>query len=216
MATNKPSIKNTHIGTVEPGEYGVYLANDKEKKKFVSRIERIVRSSMEYKDYIAYLKDYMDMTKCAFFNNVTNTDHRKVRIEIHHEPFTLMDITVTVLTKWINEGIPLNDLLIADEIMSIHFTNRVGLIPLSQTVHEVVHNNSNVVIPLYLVYGNYKDFVAEYHDYFSDELMEKIERKIEMTKMLRSSSFEIFNTEFEYIDVDGFQLIEKIGSPDNE
>ena len=201
-------IKKTKIGGVEPPEYGVYLANDKDRVKFVNRIERIVRSSMEYKDYVAFLKEYVDMTKCSFFKGVTNVDNRKIKIEIHHEPFTLFDIVSTVLNKWESECIPLNDLLIADEVMSLHYTNEVGLIPLSQTVHLMVHDNVNIVIPLYLIYGKYKDFIREYQDYISEEMYDKIERKISLTKNIKQDSFDMFKTEFEYLEVEGFELFE--------
>ncbi len=201
-------IKKTKIGGVEPPEYGVYLANDKDRVKFVNRIERIVRSSMEYKDYVAFLKEYVDMTKCSFFKGVTNVDNRKIKIEIHHEPFTLFDIVSTVLNKWESECIPLNDLLIADEVMSLHYTNEVGLIPLSQTVHLMVHDNTNVVIPLYLIYGKYKEFVREYQDYISEEMYDKIERKIVLTKNIKEDSFDMFKAQFEYLEVEGFTLFE--------
>ena len=201
-------IKKTKIGGVEPPEYGVYLANDKDRVKFVNRIERIVRSSMEYKDYVAFLKEYVDMTKCSFFKGVTNVDNRKIKIEIHHEPFTLFDIVSTVLNKWESECIPLNDLLIADEVMSLHYTNEVGLIPLSQTVHLMVHDNANVVIPLYLIYGKYKEFVREYQDYISEEMYDKIERKITLTKNIKEDSFDMFKAQFEYLEVEGFTLFE--------
>lgn len=201
-------IKYTKIGRVEPAEYGVYLTNDKDRTKFISRIEKICRSSMEYKDYISFLKEYVDMTKCKFFKGVTNIDNRKIKIEIHHEPLTLFDIVATVLNKWESEGMPLNDLLIADEVMSLHYFNQVGLIPLSQTVHLMVHDNATIVIPLYLIYGKYKEFIRDYQDYISEEIYDKIERKILQTKSITDDSFDMFKTEFEYLEVDGFELFE--------
>ena len=201
-------IKYTKIGRVEPAEYGVYLTNDKDRTKFISRIEKICRSSMEYKDYISFLKEYVDMTKCKFFKGVTNIDNRKIKIEIHHEPLTLFDIVATVLNKWESEGMPLNDLLITDEVMSLHYFNQVGLIPLSQTVHLMVHDNATIVIPLYLIYGKYKEFIRDYQDYISEEIYDKIERKILQTKSITDDSFDMFKTEFEYLEVDGFELFE--------
>ena len=173
----------------------------------------IIRSSNEYRDYIAFLKEYVDMTKCAFFNNVSNEQSRKIRIEIHHEPFTLFDIVQIVLSKWQAECIPLNDLLIADEVMSLHFRNCVGLIPLSKTVHETVHSNSNVVIPLYLIYGKYKEFLKEYEPYLEESMIDKLERKIALTKNIKENSFDIFNKEFEYLEIDGVTLPQRIKDP---
>ena len=80
-------------------EYTVVLNTDKDHVKYSNRMEQIIRSSMEYRDYIAYLKEYVNMNHCAFFNNVENAQGSRVRIEIHHEPLTLFDIVKTVLNK---------------------------------------------------------------------------------------------------------------------
>ena len=117
----------------EDMEYTVTLNNAKDKVKFIKRCERTIRSSMEYRDYISYLKEYVDMNHCAFFNNVENGNGNRVRIEIHHEPFTLYDITNVVLNRFLKDGIPLNELYIADEVMKLHYENMVGLIPLSKS-----------------------------------------------------------------------------------
>jgi len=98
------------FGSPEFCDYTVQFRSDKDRVKFVKRIEKIVRSSLEYKDYIAFLKDNVDMTACRFFNNVDGLDNRRIKIEIHHEPLTLYDIVNVVVEKWIVEGIPLNDL----------------------------------------------------------------------------------------------------------
>ena len=156
-------------------EYNVVLNTDKDHVKYIKRMEQIIRSSMEYRDYIAYLKEYVNMNHCAFFNNVENAQGSRVRIEIHHEPLTLFDIVKTVLNKHIEESIPLNDLYIADEVMELHYTNKVGLIPLSKSMHQIVHNSNEVFIPLNLIYGDYKAFIEEYNDYLNEDLVDKLE-----------------------------------------
>ena len=105
----------------EDMEYTVLLNTERDKEKFIRRVEKVVRSSMEYRDYIAFLKEYVDMSHCAFFTGVENGNGSRVRIEIHHEPLTLFDIVKVVVDKHIKEGIPLNDLFIADEVMKIHY-----------------------------------------------------------------------------------------------
>ena len=137
-------------------EYNVYLNTERDKEKFIKRVEKVVRSSMEYRDYIAFLKEYVNMNHCAFFNNVENAQGSRVRIEIHHEPLTLFDIVKVVVNKHIDEGIPLNDLYISDEVMNLHYTNQVGLIPLSKSIHQIVHNSNEIIIPITLVFGDYK------------------------------------------------------------
>ena len=118
------------------------------------------------------------MNHCAFFNNVENVQGSRVRIEIHHEPLTLFDIVKTVLNKYLEEAIPINDLYIADEVMELHYKNQVGLIPLSKSMHQIIHNSNEFVIPLNLVYGEYRQFLEDYNDYLDEDVLDKIERKI--------------------------------------
>ena len=208
---SKKNILKKSIETVDKMNYTVQLKTSKERIRYIKSIERIVRGSIEYKDYIQFLRENVDMTKCSFFNNVENgPDSRKVKIEIHHDPLTLFNITDTVLNKFITEGIPLNDLYIADEVMECHYLNRVGLIPLSKTIHEMVHKSDKIFIPLHLVYGRYKEFFDTYGEYMSDQLFELLEKKIIQTKAIKEDSFKALDVKYVYLEVEGFTLPQKI------
>lgn len=170
---------------------------------------------MEYRDYIAYLKEYVNMNQCAFFNNVENAQGNRVRIEIHHEPLTLYDIVKVVVNKYIQEAIPLNELYIADEVMNLHYTNQVGLIPLSKSVHQIVHNSNDIIIPLHMVYGNYKQFLEEYNDYLSiDEtdtfILDKIENKIDESREFNKEMANKLTPKYVYVEVEGYSLPKKV------
>lgn len=210
----KDKISEYLIPTPDPMEYYVSIETEKMKKSFIDRVEKLVRSSMEYRDYINFLKNYMDMNRCWFFQKVCQekTNGRKrISIEIHHAPFTLYDIVSTVIDRFQEEGRPLNALLIADEVMELHYANKVGLIPLSKTMHQVVHNSSKIKIPLYAIYGNYTEFLDEYDETnYSEILYDKLEREIEITKGLKPEDFDAISTEFTYINVPGYDEIEKL------
>lgn len=212
MAKNTKQEKNayrtTKIDKPEPYEYILPIKTSKDKDRIIKRIERHIRSSMEYRDYIQFLRDYADMKRCAFFQGVSNEggENKKVKIEIHHEPFTLRDYVETVLTKHMETGRPINEMYIADEVMEIHYLNQVGLIPLSKTMHQVMHKSNKVKIPMYILYGNYAKFLQDYEDYISDEMMEKLERKIDETKAIKEDSFSPIEKKFTYLEIDGFSL----------
>ena len=123
-----------------PGEYE-YQENyetDTEKEAIVKQAEALCRASMEYSDYIAYLRSNVGMDACAFFNNISKANSKKIRIEVHHAPLTLFDIIKLVLDRAIRTGDEINPMLLAEEATRIHYMNQVGLIPLSKTLHEVV------------------------------------------------------------------------------
>ena len=195
-------------------EYQLTISNEREKTKIVKRMERIIRGSTEYKDYIAFLRENVGMDACAFFNNINKDTSKSLRIEIHHVPFTLFDITKIIVNKYMEEGLPLNELLMAEEVMKEHYSNMVGLIPLSKTLHLMVHgeNAEKVVIPAYMIFGNYKKFIEEYGDYMNDEDFKKIERLIQRTKEIKESDYKFLEQHYDYIEVDGFKIPERIES----
>ena len=191
--------------------YEVSLDTDKAKTKFVKRIENIIRGSLEYRDYIVFLKENVNMNHCAFFNNIQNEQGSTVRIEIHHEPLTLFDIVNAVVNKFLDEGIPLNDLYVADEVMNLHYTNKVGLIPLSKSLHQIIHNSNDIIIPLTMIYGDYKKFIEEYEEYLDENTINKLERKINETKTINYDKLKNnLSPIYTYIEVDGYQLPQKI------
>ena len=157
------------------------LFNEKDFKKYIDDIERMVRSSKEYRDYIQYLRMYMDMNASAFLKNVTNIDTTKIKIEIHHTPFTLLDITLTVFNKRSRLAQSLDIEMVAKEVAYLHYFLYVGLIPLSKTEHKLVHNQA-LFIPLNLVLGKFEDFIEMYNKDIPEDAMARYNTYVDMTK----------------------------------
>ena len=76
------------------------IYNEKTRSKFIKSVEKIVRSSLEYREFIAYLRAELGMNFCMFFNNVSRDEIKNLGIEIHHIPFSLFDIVNIVLRKY--------------------------------------------------------------------------------------------------------------------
>jgi hypothetical protein len=66
------------------------------------------------------------------------------------------------------------------------------------------------MVPINMCYGNYSDFLTEYESYISDEMYEKLERKMDMTSKLTPESFEAITKEFKYLDIEGVEDVEKM------
>ena len=73
--------------------------NPKDFKAYIKVVERSIRSSFEYRNFISYVREYGNMDHCAILPRVNNDETFKIHIEIHHEPFTLYDIVMAVLRK---------------------------------------------------------------------------------------------------------------------
>lgn len=153
-----------------------FMDFEDEKKliKYIKKIENIVRSSQEYKDFIKYLKEEQEYTQCAFFREIDIREIKGVGIEFHHYPFSLFDITSIVLDKESHyRTTTVNTFDIANEIMRIHYDGLVGLVPLSKTLHDLAHDGE-VFINFSLVSGDVKTFMENYNEFIPEELKEKI------------------------------------------
>lgn len=190
-----------------PKRYSPKYSTPKDQEKYIKNVEAVVRKSLEYKNYIQFLKENLDMNQCTVLKNVISKSGKKYRIEIHHEPFTLFDIVQTVITKRLELGESISELLVADEIMGLHYEGKVGLIPLTVTMHELVHSG-RIFIPLQFVYQDYSGFYQEYGQYIEDNpiLKDKIEAKVNLSMRTESIVSDALDVEFVCLDVDGFQF----------
>lgn len=180
------------------------ISNDKQRDKLIKTIEKYIRSSDEYRDYIKFLRDNLDMNYCHYFNNI-NGKKKRGFIEIHHEPFSLYDLTNIVMTKHEQTKGYIDELDVAEEVMYIHYSNRVGLIPVSITPHELIHTGK-IIVPLDCTYGNFIKFVEDYLEYMDPGLVDMLEEKIELTKKLSRQDLSILNVRYIYTTIEGFDL----------
>ena len=163
------------FGTIPEFDFITYdLEDEKEFKKYLKDIEREVRGSFEYKHMIDYLRNYMGMDQCSFIQ-VSNKDNYNIKIEIHHYPFTLFDIVEIVYKKRASNYESLDVEMVAKEVTLLHYKLLVGLIPLSVTVHQLVHEGK-IFIPVQNVFGRYKLFVDMYKNYCEPEQLETLNR----------------------------------------
>lgn len=149
--------------------------SEKSKDKFIKRIEKIIRGSLEYRTYIGILKNELNLTKCSFLPGIDISTVR-ISLEFHHYPFTLYDLVAIEVNKEMTKGKKFIDPFdIADRIMILHYKNLVGLVPLSTTVHELVHAGKKFINRKY-VYGNYLKYIQNNEKYINDEYMDKLQQ----------------------------------------
>jgi hypothetical protein len=208
---NDRTIEEVNINNLPDVEMIYNIISEKDKVKTVKTCERMIRSSLEYKDYIKFLKDYIDMTKCSFFGNAKMDHYSKFKVEIHHSPFTLYDITMTILLKHLDEYGEINLFEVCEEVMKLHYQCRVGLIPLSTTVHKLVHEGM-VFIPVQNVRGDWLAFYKEYEPYMPQDMKDKLRNIIKFSK--ECQDYSLLATKYTYIDVDGFRPLSLLGQED--
>lgn len=208
---NDRLIEEVNINEVPDLEFTYNIISEKDKIKTVKTCERMIRSSLEYKEYIKFLKEYIDMTKCSFFGNTKMDRYSKFKVEIHHSPFTLYDITMTVLLKHLDEYGEVNLFEVSEEVMKLHYQCRVGLIPLSTTVHKLVHEGM-LFIPVQNVRGDWLLFYKEYENYMPLDMKDKLKNIIKFSK--ECQDYSLLETKYTYVDVDGFRPLSLLGQED--
>lgn len=158
--------------------------NEKERVKFVKYIEKIIRRSNEYKKYIGFLKRELDLTKCSIFDSIDINELKGVSLEFHHYPFTLFDLVDICLQDKLDKNkMLISPFQIANEVMELHYSNKVGLVPLVVTVHELVHDGQ-IFLKSDFINGNYKKFIEKYNSSISEELKEKVNMIESQTKKI--------------------------------
>lgn len=167
------TIKITEVPEFETEIYN--LEDDKDYEHYIKDIEKEVRRSFEYRAFIRYLRENMDMNKCSFLKGVSNEETYDIKIEIHHYPFSLRDIAEIVYRKRNFYRESLNVQMVAKEVMELHYKLLIGLIPLSETVHELAHS-ARLFIPIDKVLGRYDLFLMYYKPFCEPEQLETIER----------------------------------------
>lgn len=140
--------------------------------KFISAVEKMVRTSNDYKAFIAYIKDTLGLNFCQVMSQIH--DEVDANIEFHHGPiFTLYDICENELTKFVKTGQRINTFRLADSVLELHFAMKVNGVMLSTTMHESVHNQ-DTFINVQQCIGDINTYIQEYRNYFSPEVKYKI------------------------------------------
>ena len=202
------SKKEIVIQADETEKEPMYTINPDEDEKyevsFNKYIEKLIRTSAEYKRYIGILKNDFDLTSCKVLDKVDIKDVKKVGFEFHHYPATLYDIVYAVRETFREDPekstlAPYKSFEIANYVMKLHYEGKVGLVPLTKTAHELAHNG-HIFIPLSknYVFGNYKEMIEEHN--FSTDFMNNYNNIVELSKhedKIRTNKFDYKSVKIE-------------------
>ena len=211
MKYKERPIRTMNIKIEEKPSRPVYdFKSNKERYKYCTMVKNLVRKVPEYRDYVSFLKKKMGMGGCDVYRDLDTSPEsgKRYTIELHHTPYTLMEIVNVVLQKRIEYGETLNPNFVAEEILDLHYSGKVGLINLSKTAHELAENG-RIFIPLQRIrHRGFIDFTNEYENFMDDKLKEKIELIIQMSQNCPDIVSDCLDTEFVYINIDGFDFPE--------
>lgn len=158
--------------------YFVDVFDETNLKKFIKSVERTVRSSKEYKRYIENLRTNVHaLNYDTVMSNISNTD---TALEFHHYPLSLYEISEILILDHLANKDNITSFSIAKEIMEYHFKNKIGLVSLTKTNHELAHDGA-LFLHKNQIFGKYEEFINEHPNGISMEIRNKIDRLNKMS-----------------------------------
>lgn len=153
------------------------IDDEKELFKFIKNVEKIIRSTPEYKEWTDYLRNVIGVNECQ----ITGEIHSEAKSDIHHHPISLYAMCKAYTKKHIEDNIEFTSLDIANIVMEKHFELKVGFISLLKSIHEKYHNGY-IKLPMSLVHGDYRYFIDNMMGYLDEDEQNSILEKLSINE----------------------------------
>lgn len=151
--------------------------SEKDLERFVKSCERLVRNSPEYKLWVSYIRDVLNLTVC----HITGESLNETTVDLHHHPFSLFMIVKGLIYKKIGNDEKFCSFDIAMETIEMHFNMYVPFVPLVYSLHEKFHNGF-LKIPMEIVYGNCDYLMKEIFPFLDPDEQNVIIERLSINK----------------------------------
>lgn len=138
--------------------------NEASFNKFIKNCEKIVRGSLEYREWKNYIIDVLGVNECM----ITHENIAELTLEVHHHVPSLFAVVKAIVSKHIEQGNKFSTFDIALETMEMHFQNKIGYAILIKSMHEKFHNGY-LNLPISKIRGDYVGFIKEYGKYMDED-----------------------------------------------
>ena len=128
-------------------------------KRFLDNAIRAFRTSRTYKNYKGYLMS-LGMNRCQILGNI---DENMAEIEMHHNFLTIFDIALMITEHTIKTKGHISTFDLVKALKEEHKNNRIPLVMLTRTVHQLYHNNEDFVIPAQYCFGYWQELLVKYN-----------------------------------------------------
>lgn len=145
---NEISFYSNRNSLLDISEYNIFIKN----------IIRQFRISKFYKSYKQYLFD-IGLDKCQILGNV-NKD--MATIEMHHNFLTLFDLALLISEHLLNTIDTVSTFDVIYLLEKEHTNNRVPIVMLSNTPHDLYHNDPTFFIPPQSTFGKWWELLDNY------------------------------------------------------
>lgn len=128
------------------------------------------RKSRTYKGYKAYLMN-LGLDHCQLNSNISS---EMATIEMHHNMLTIFDIAIILCEHTINTVGYITTYDLVNLMKKVHKENKVQLVMLSLTSHQLYHNAQGMFIHPDMCIGNWPAFLEEYNKGITIDIANKV------------------------------------------
>lgn len=141
------------------------------------------RKSQTYKQYKGYLMD-LGLNHCQVLSNI---DEDLATIEMHHNFLTIYDIALMITEHVLQTIGYISTFDLVQLLKEEHKNNRIPIVMLSKTVHQMYHNNENFIIPANMCFGYWQELLIRYNKGITLDIANKcvmfIEKSLEIEQL---------------------------------
>lgn len=152
-------------------------------KRFLDNAISQFRTSRTYKNYKGYLMS-LGMNRCQILGNI---DENMADIEMHHNFLTIFDIALMITEHTIKTKGYITTFDLIKLLKQEHKENRIPLVMLSKTVHQLYHQNQDFIIPAQYCFGYWQELLIKYNKGITKDIAYKclnfIQKSIEIEQI---------------------------------
>lgn len=127
-------------------------------KRFIDNAISRFRKTRVYTNYKSYLYE-LGLTHCAILGNI---DKDMAELQMHHNGITIFDIAVMIVThKLITVG-SVTTFEVISELRKVHTQNKVPLVMLTTSIHQMTHHNDEFFVPISMTFGYWTELLQDY------------------------------------------------------
>lgn len=147
-------------------------------KSFIDNCTRRFRKSRTYKAYKAYLMS-MGLDRCQINGNIQDG---MADIEMHHNFLTIFDITVLISQHILNTVGRCTTFDIISLLAQEHKANHIPIVMLSETAHQLYHNDPNFYIGQDQCFGDWISLLIKYRYGITIDIAQKVIKYIKASQ----------------------------------
>ena len=142
-------------------------------KSFISSAISGFRGSKEYKAYKSYLMS-LGLDHCQIFGYLSEEELGDRKIEMHHNFLTIYDIAFLITEHSLNTIGHITTFDVIDMLIEEHRSNRIPIVMLSKTPHQLYHADNNNFLPPDMTFGRWWELIYNYRYGITIDIAKKI------------------------------------------